>query len=360
MGGRRRSWPEPRSVIAAVGKSGSVEEACARVGELRDAPTSENELRSWFNQYAKGAAGMNFARALGSSAPPRLKPKLPKGASRSRIPEPDTGYWMASETAPKDLVIIPDIHFPYHHAAAVEAVLEFIRDTKPEAAVQLGDAFDFYGVSIYPKKPAKMRDGGARLIDEVKVGKPFFREVVRIVKEVHYLPGNHEERIQRNVVQAYPALDGLPAFDLPSLLELPPEVKCHGYGVKLRIGNLTVTHGDKLRRGRFLPKYPAAMILAKYPDMNLAIGHTHKIDRASNTIYYADGRRHFAARYIGWLGDASKIDYEDDPDYQLGFAYVEFWRENGKIRHTFHQIEMVDGCFSWNGKVYGAKKRGAR
>lgn len=348
----QRNCPEHGPMAARSGRADSWYcKPCKNAGSR----SREASKRSEFAEFAN-RVGSPATSAMAASDIATEMPSLPAGASRTPPPQAE-GYWVA-EDSPDSLVILPDIHFPYEDPNAVSAVLEFISDVKPQKAVQIGDALDFYGISVYPKTPGRV-GAGHRLIDEVRSARPFWDQLERDCGEVEFLPGNHEERLYRNVIGQYHALDGLPGLELRNVLDLPESIKCHGFGVKLRIGNLTLTHGDKIRRGRFVPKYAAASVLAKYPNMNLVAGHTHIIDVARQVVHYHDGPHQYVMRYIGWLGDAAQIEYESDPSYQQGFAYVEFWKAGDKVRHTFNQIEIVNGQFKYGGKVYGKRRRAA-
>jgi hypothetical protein len=171
---------------------------------------------------------------------------------------------------------------------------------------------------------------------------------------VDFLPGNHEERLHRNVVEANPALHEHPALELANILQLPAGVRCHPYGHKLRVGNLVLCHGDKLLNNLERRKHGAAAVLAKYPNQHTIYGHTHRIESYGNVVYNDDRPRTFTAWNVGWLGDYRQADYVEDPSWRQGFAFVEFWRDpEGRERFTFQQLEFVDGRFSWGGKVYG-------
>jgi predicted phosphodiesterase len=46
----------------------------------------------------------------------------------------------------KTIVVISDLQIPYHHKKAVQALIEFVRKTKPDAIACVGDEADLtYG-----------------------------------------------------------------------------------------------------------------------------------------------------------------------------------------------------------------------
>lgn len=250
----------------------------------------------------------------------------------------------------KSLIVLPDIHFPYHHRRAINSVLEFCADHKPDRAVQLGDAYDFYRISSFPKTAG----AGMSIFKEVNAGKFFWASLLGSCGRVDYLPGNHEERFQKQILDANPALADHPAFNLKKLLLLPDEVHVHPYHHKLVVNNILITHGDELRGTK--AKFKAANVLANYPNQHTVFGHLHIIDLAEKVVVNYDKKRTYMSRCIGWLGDQNQeaFKYAPDAPWQLGFLWVEFYGSNNQL-FTAHQIEMQDGRFSFGGKVYGAR-----
>jgi predicted phosphodiesterase len=270
-----------------------------------------------------------------------------------KLPEPDRPKLnRAEEAPPRSLLIIPDIHVPVHHERAVDAMLEFATDVKPGMTVQLGDFYDVYGISSFLKHPKRMREKGGTLHEEAQAGRSIWLALLDASDDVRFLPGNHEFRVEREIVCNNPALFEHPALDLRGMFEIPDAVKVYPYDTKLKVGNINISHGHKLRGS--LNKYSAANVLANYPNEVNVYGHGHRIDGCERTVYNADRPRYYGAFQIGWLGDYTKAEYTVDPNWQLGFMYVEFWQDDeGRTRFTPHQIRAVDGAFMFAGRRYG-------
>jgi predicted phosphodiesterase len=246
----------------------------------------------------------------------------------------------------KSLVVIPDIHFPYEDKRAVKTLLQFCKDVKPTRAVQLGDAYDCYNLTTFPKRYGV----GGPMLAEANAGKAFWEELIASCGQVDYLPGNHEERIQKRLEELVPSLIGHPALELSNLLLLPKKVRVHPYHTRLRVGNMIITHGDNLKGTKAM--HAAANVLKHYGNQHTVFGHLHRIEYAAKVQYNYDRTREYTARTIGWLGNekARAFEYATDPGWQHGFLYVEFF---GEDRFSAYQITLVDGKFMFKGKLYG-------
>lgn len=260
----------------------------------------------------------------------------------------EEGYWEA-EDAPRNCLVIPDVHVPYHHEQAVRSMLNFAAHHKPDLAVQVGDFYDTYGISSYPKRPPKLP---ARLTDETKAGRKLWLEITRHCKRVKYIRGNHEERIEANVVQTFPALYGTPSMEPRNLFDIPPEVEIYSGDTKLKIGNVVICHGHKLKGSHLGRKHLAAGYASDYPCQNMIVGHHHRHTAHWQMVHHHDGPHIYRVNTLGWLGDPAQIEYANDPSYMHGFGWLEFWKEGGKVRHNYYQIEIIGGRCKFGGKVF--------
>lgn len=294
------------------------------------------------NRRALGTPGEKLVfetSELGSNPSPRTR-----GMAGPTIGSDPCGE--GSIPSPRTLIVIPDIHFPYEDKRAVQALIEFCYDKRPDRAVQLGDAYDFYSVSNFPKKPGVETS----IYADALSGLGFWRNLIETCGRVDFLPGNHEERIEKQVWANHPSLASHPAVSLRNILMLPEQVVVHPYGAKLVVEDILICHGDNLKGQR--SKYPAANVLANYPNQHTVFGHLHRIDCAEKVVFNYDKARTYMSRCIGWLGDQSQpaFSYAPDASWQHGFLWVEFLPD-GKF--SAYQIEMFDGRFSFGGKVYG-------
>lgn len=250
-------------------------------------------------------------------------PSLRAGFQRARergfdcgSPSEHVGGGRAEGGNGRTIMVWPDTHAPYHSPEAVSVALNVLKALKPDGLVILGDFFDCYSVSRFPKDPSRK----TRLRDELDGGIPILDEISAVgVPSVWFLQGNHEIRIESLVAAEAPALDGMISIREEIGIE---ERGWHWtpYKRSLKLGHMLYSH-DFGRHGVHAG-YQGLMDIGA----NIAFGHTHKL----GTVY----RGAHVAINCGWLGDVNAIDYRHSDiakrEYQLGFGLVDE-DENGCV-----------------------------
>ena len=344
-------------VVAVVRESRTLSAVLTKLTIKRGSKVTRDALTSW---WIRNQCTDKFGTIESCFKKPELPRDPPKFVGDVKPPKylapppPDPTYFVEGQV-PRDLLLIPDCHFPVHDQKCIEAVMEFIADRKPNHIVQIGDFYDAHALMRFAPEFRRVRGYGGTLWEEALSGQPFWKHCVKHAGKVDFLPGNHEERLQR-WTNEHPGFHDHPAMELSKIFGIPEGVNVHNFGAKLRIGNIVVCHGDNLRKGRGTPMYLAANILKKYPNQHTFFGHWHRLDVYHSTVYGLDQRaKSFMAVCMGWLGDVAQATYVADPDWMHAFVYLEFWTDAGKTRFTPHIIRLVDGAFSWSGKIYGRK-----
>lgn len=196
----------------------------------------------------------------------------------------------------KRLLLIPDVHRPYHDKQAWSVMLKAARKFAPHKVICLGDFADCYGISMHDKDPTRRETFGDE-IDDSNVGLDEI-EAATPIAEHYFIKGNHEYRVER-LLKLNPQL--APFISIERLLRLR-ERGWHvtQYQDSLRIGKLHLTH-DEGNAG------PQAHEKARSSfESNVVIGHTHRM--AISYRGNAKGTSNVGAMF-GWLGDIDKIDY---------------------------------------------------
>ena len=208
-------------------------------------------------------------------------------------------------------LIVPDAHVPYHDRRAWALMLQAARLIKPDRIVVLGDLLDFFCISSHDKRPdrkmsldAEIEAGNAALDDLDSLG----------ASERYFTAGNHENRLERLLMQRAPELFSM--VKLSSLLRLSERGWTHvDYRKSLRVGSLLVTH-DTDQAGLH-----ANLHALRKAGRDAIIGHTHRM--AQTYLGDADGIP-CSGTMLGWLGDASAIDYRSEVsvrhEWSLGFG----------------------------------------
>lgn len=241
------------------------------------------------------------------------------------------------------IIVISDLHAPYHDKAAWECLLQVIRETKPATVVIIGDFADMYAISSHPKSLDRKRDfanelaGVNAVLDELRKAAG---DDCRIV----WTEGNHEDRITRYLQSSAPELGGIKELRAEGLFKCKERnIEWVPYRRSIKIGNCSFTH-DVGRCG----VNTARQSLMDFGG-NLVIGHSHR----GGLAYQGEvkGSSHFCLN-VGWLGDVNEIDYihrnRAMRDWQLGFGVVD-QDENGFSWAQF--IPVLDGACVVDGKI---------
>lgn len=274
---------------------------------------------------------------------------LPPGTKPPNIP-PDH-HVSPKHPLPVRLICNSDDHHPIVDKYYEAALFAFARDFKPDCWVHLGDRYDLWSLSRFDKEPRRWFENGL-LQNELSSAVESWNEMCAISKNVHFILGNHEDRLNR-LVKANMGLFGLKAFNWHQMADIPQQVKMHEFGAVLDIGGVQFEHGYQVQERVVNP----AQWMLNNRRANTIFGHTHRI-----ATQYATFRRDghpvtLVAHNQGHGSDVSKQTYAGPcPSWQHGFTAFEFWTEGSKPRFSMHPITVINGRFSWGGRLYDGRK----
>lgn len=247
------------------------------------------------------------------------------------------------------VLIVPDVHVPYHDTLAWRTVLEVGRNWKPDTAVILGDFGDFYQVSQHPKDPSRRVSFGDE-IDAVLTEMQRFSNLN--IPRVIFCEGNHETRFQRLVNAMAPALAEVTgiAKNARELLDVQKRFSWEWvpYGHHISIGKLSFMH-DAGHAGMYAAKQSVASFGA-----SIVFGHTHRAGAHYEST--VSGDRHVGWT-MGWLGDPEAIDYRHcarvlrESQHGFGVAYIE---ESAGLFWT-HFVPIIGGRAVVDGQVFDGR-----
>lgn len=158
------------------------------------------------------------------------------------------------------VLVISDLHIPYHHQDAFEFLKALKKKYKPDLIVNIGDELDHHAISMHEHNPDLMSAG-----DELKQSKEYVRDLEKIFPRMTLVHSNHSSLVYRRALKY-----GLPKDYLKSYNEFLGV----GDGWKW-VDDLTVTLSDGSRC--FFTHGISADILkvsAQY-GMNSVQGHFH-------------------------------------------------------------------------------------
>jgi predicted phosphodiesterase len=196
----------------------------------------------------------------------------------------------------KKILILSDVHCPYHDKDAVALVLKVGQAIKPDGIVINGDFCDFYKISSHSKDPARKM----AFVEETEECKVLLQKFIALgARDNYFIYGNHEDRFDRYIQDKAPELYGVTSISkLLGLTEMGwIKVK---YRKFITLGKVLFTH-DLANHGQHAVQ--KALFSAQ---KNIVIGHCHRIGLAVQGD--ALGRSKVGVSF-GWLGDVEKADY---------------------------------------------------
>jgi hypothetical protein len=230
------------------------------------------------------------------------------------------------------VVVVSDVHAPYHDARAWAAFVAAVRLLRPDGLVIGGDFLDCYSISSHSRDPKRR----ANLAWEVDTAAVLLAELTEAAPTARkwYLEGNHEYRLPRYIADRAPELDGM-AMSLAERMRFDrlgwTWVDSQSY---LQTGKMCFAHGWRCG------KYALPQSVQEWGGC-LAFGHSHRLG-----VWYSGdvrGSDHVGIN-TGWLGDVGAIDYRyratAERDWQHGFGVIEI-AENGTA--FAHAVPVIDG-----------------
>jgi len=217
------------------------------------------------------------------------------------------------------IVVLPDVHYPFHDRKVWHGALGFIRREKPDAVGLIGDCYDFYDLSRFDKNPARLNNLPRDLGNPGEPG-GFQREILAALAiaapnaERWITAGNHEARLRKYLWHHAPAFSGFKTLTVPALYQTEHYgFTYHEEGTMVRLGKLRALHGHIVR------KWSGMSAKAHFERHGTSIlhGHSHRM----GAFFKRDVKGIHGAWEIGCLCDLQP-EYLPFPDWQQGWAVV--------------------------------------
>lgn len=182
----------------------------------------------------------------------------------------DTSKFSWKEIKHDRLLVLSDIHFPYHDKEAIMLALRYGKEHNIDSILLNGDILDFYQLSKFAKDGRK---------PSIRVELDIFRSFIDQLKQrfpeatIYYKMGNHEVRLERWIQMNAQMFDGL--FDLERLVDF----NTHGIvylkdNIGVKFGKLHIIHGHEIRSGMGVVNIARTYYLKA--QTNLLFGHWHQ------------------------------------------------------------------------------------
>lgn len=229
----------------------------------------------------------------------------------------------------KRMLVLSDIHFPYHDKTALMVALRTGKQQDVDAILLNGDILDFYQLSKFTKDYRK---------PSVKAELDIFRFFIDQLKQrfpeatIYYKLGNHEVRLDRWIKHNAQMFDGM--LDLEHLINFKEaNVIYLKDNIGVKFGKLNIIHGHEVRANGSLVNIARTYYLKT--SSNILLGHWHQAQEyVTKTL---NGELHGA-----WAtGCLCKLDA--DYTYGInawshGFAIVESTDDKGGFRVKNYKI----------------------
>ncbi len=235
------------------------------------------------------------------------------------------------------ILLLTDIHLPYHDIEALTAAIEYGKKQKPDVIVLNGDVLDCYGISRFQSEMNR-----PTLAEELQAGRDFLT-LLRAefpTTEIIFKIGNHEERLRHYILMQAKELHDLPDLRLSVLLNF------EGLGITevgreiIKAGKLNIMHGHEMGESVFSPVNPARGYFLK-AKCSAIVGHYHQVSYHSESNLNGD---EVGVWSVGCLCSLQ-------PEYRP-YAYT-------KWRHGFAVIDVdKDGGFEvFNHQIINGRVR---
>lgn len=221
----------------------------------------------------------------------------------------------------KKLLVLSDIHFPYHDRTALMLALREGRKQNVDAILLNGDILDFYQLSKFTKDGSK-----PSIAKEFEIFRFFIDQLKQRFPDtaIYYKTGNHELRLDHWMKNHAQVFNGL--IDIDMFVDF----KSHGVvylkdNIGVKFGKLNIIHGHEIKAGG---QYLAKSYHTK-TGSNVLFGHWHQ--NQQYTFKNLDGQKSGA-----WaIGCLCKLDAEytfGHNTWSHGFAIVELIDDSGNFR----------------------------
>lgn len=230
---------------------------------------SAEKARYWL-RYIEGKAGDKNRRWAEDT---KYFSDTPRSSNPYQLPHSDETTYEPYLLQAKRVLLLSDIHIPYHSIEALTATFDFAKKEKPDCILLNGDTLDFFGLSKFCKDPQKRK-----FHEELEAFKEFFHVLAKefTSAKVVFKTGNHCERYEHFLYSKANELVGVEEFRLEEI------IKARANGVEFisdkRIINyygLNIIHGHEFSSGFFSPVNVARGLFLRAKTSAIQ-GHNHQ------------------------------------------------------------------------------------
>lgn len=184
-------------------------------------------------------------------------------------------------------VVLGDIHFPFHHAGAIQWALNLVKTLKPKYVVQVGDLYDLYSFSKYPRSHNVMAPADELCLAR-ELAESMWAKLVKTGAECFQLYGNHDDRIAKRIYERFPEAETLILPAVHKLYAFPNVGILNSSADVLELGGVLFQHGNT-QDGQH----------ARWNNQSTVVGHRH----VGGVRYFQNKQGTYWELNAGWLGN---------------------------------------------------------
>lgn len=218
-------------------------------------------------------------------------------------------------TTPYQTVLpIPDVHFPFHSQRVLDAIYKKIQKEKPNYVIQMGDLYDLYAHSKFPRSLNLYAPQ-----EEEQLARAGAEEMWKTIRQTSpntkcvQIKGNHDIRPVKRTIESLPALEHVVSRHLDQLMTFEGVELVADYREEYVIDGVLYHHGYRSKLGDH----------RDYVLRNMVVGHTHRggvaFRRVRDEVIWELN--------AGFAGDphAKVFGYmpQKTCDYTPGFGYID-------------------------------------
>lgn len=232
------------------------------------------------------------------------------------LPDSDETIYEPYIITGKRILVLSDIHVPYHSIPAITAAFDWAKPMNPDTILLNGDTMDAHKLSKYVTDPKKRDFAG-----ELEIFRQFFSALTETFPKakVIFKIGNHEERYNAFLAQKAGELSGVHEFSLENI------IKARANGIEfvtdkriMKAGDLNIIHGHEFTGGSFSPVNIARGLFLK-AKVSAMQGHNHQTSEHTETDMNG---RITTTWSVGCLSELHPM-YMPLNKWNHGFAFVE-------------------------------------
>jgi predicted phosphodiesterase len=241
------------------------------------------------------------------------------------LPESDEAIYQPYDLKAKRLLVLSDIHIPYHNIEALTCAFDFAKGEKPDAILLNGDTLDFFGLSRFMKDPKKRS-----IASELAIFKDFMEILKKTFNaKIYYKMGNHCERYEHFLWMKAHELVGVEEFEIENIL------KARAEGIEIikdkrimKAGDLNIIHGHEFGGSVFSPVNIARGLFLR-GKVSAMQGHNHQTSEHSESNMNGELTTTWSLGCLCELHPA----YLPINKWNHGFALVDVDGQNFEVRN---------------------------